>query len=166
MQADHKYFSQDKNYLLKTVQAFSKEYLLSQWLEEILKAYNLQHNPMGLEDDFTLEIRQKIYSAKPLIESAYDVLAAVYRLDHGDNQLAFQWDGRTHMEVYDTEWKSMFNYWTQQLSQIKEIQRPILRYAISNGQTNPEFLKQSIRKGVLSYFNIRLRATTLYRVSA
>ena len=149
-----------------SVQAFSKEYLLSQWLDEILRAYNLQHNPMGLEDDFTLEIRKKIYFAKPLIEQSYDILAAVYRLDFGDNQLAFQWDGRTHMEVYDADWKSMFNYWIQQLSQIKEIQRPILRYSISNNQTNPEFLQQSVRRGILGYFNIRLRASTLYRISA
>ena len=166
MQADDKYFSQDKNYLLKTVQAFSKEYLLKQWLDEILFAYNLQHNPMGLEDDFTIEIRKKIYAAKPLIESSYDILAAIYRLDHGDNQLSFQWDGRTHMEVYDADWKAMFKHWTEKISLIKDVQRPILRFAVSDNQTNPEFLRQSIRKGILGFFNIRLRSNSLIRLSA
>ena len=166
VQAENKYFSQDKNYLLKTVQAFSKEYLLDLWLEEVLNAYNQQHNPMGLEDDFTLEIRRKITTAKPLIDTSYDILAAVYRMDHGDNQLSFQWDGRTHMEVYDADWKAMFKYWIQQLSQIKEIQRPILRFAVSDNQTNTEFLSHSIRKGILGFFRIRLRSNTLYRVSA
>ena len=166
MLSDVKYFTQDKNYLLKSVQAFSKEFLLNCWLESVLAAYSRQHNPMGLEDDFTLEIRDKISLAKPLLEDAYDILAAVYRHDHGDNQLSFQWDGRTHMEVYDADWKAMFDYWVQELSEIKEIQRPILKFAISANQTNTEFLKQSIRKGVLSHFNIRLRSNTLYRVSA
>lgn len=166
MYVEDKYFSQDKNYLLKTVQAFSKEALLEEWLQEILKAYNLQHNPMGLEDDFTIELKKKILTSKGLIEEAYDLLAAVYRYDFGDNQLAFQWDGRTHMEVYDADWKAMYRHWTSQLSLIKEIQRPVLRYAVSENQTNTEFLKQSIKKGIQGYFKIRLRSKSLYRVSA
>ena len=68
MYVEDKYFSQDKNYLLKTVQAFSKEVLLEEWLQEILHAYNLQHNPLGLEDDFTIELRKKILTSKGLIE--------------------------------------------------------------------------------------------------
>jgi len=163
---EEKYFDQDKNYLLKTVQAFSKDSLLGSWLDQILIAYNLQHNPLGLEDDFTLEVREKIQAAKSLLEDSYDILAAIYRHDHGDNQLTFQWDGRTHMEVYDADWKAMYRHWVQQLSLIKEIQRPVLRFAISENLTNTDFLKQSIRKGILSNFKIRLRAQTLYRVSA
>jgi len=166
VQIDDKYFSQDKNYLLKTVQAFSKEFLLNEWLKEFLIAYNIQHNPMGLEDDFTLELKEKIVTAKPLLEEVYDVLAAIYRMDYGANQLEFQWDGRTHMEVYDADWKAMYKHWTQQLSLIKEIQRPILRFAVSGLQTNNEFLVQSIRRGVLSFFKVRLRSNTIYRISA
>ncbi len=166
MQIEDKYFLQDKNYLLKTVQAFSKESLLNQWLQEILNAYNLQHNPMGLEDDFTLELKSKIHRAKGLLEDPYDIIAAIYRLDYGDNQLTFQWDGRTHMEVYDADWKAMYGHWIQQLSLIKEVQRPLLRFAVSGIHTNTDFLTQSIKKGILSFFNIRLRSQTLYRVSA
>ena len=166
MQIEDKYFLQDKNYLLKTVQAFSKESLLEKWLHEILNAYSLQHNPMGLEDDFTLELERKIFSAKELLEEPYNILAAIYRLDHGDNQLAFQWDGRTHMQVYDTDWKAMYEHWIQKISLVKEVQRPILRYAVSGNQTNTEFLSQSIKRGVLSFFKIKLRAQRLYRRSA
>lgn len=166
MLVEEKYFVQDKNYLLKTVQAFSKEILLKSWLEETLKAYTFQHNPMGLEDDFIIELRAKIESSKSLIADLYDVLAAIYRYDHGDNQLEFQWDGRTHMEVYDADWKAMYTHWVQQLSLMKEIQRPIIRYAVSDGATNTEFLQQSIKKGILSFFKVRMRTQTLYRVSA
>ena len=163
---EDKYFLQDKNYLLKTVQAFSKDSLVNRWLEAVLQAYNLQHNPMGLEDDFILELRHKITSARELLSDCYDILSAIYRLDYGENQLTFQWDGRTHMEVYDADWKAMYTHWTQELSTIKEVQRPIIRFAVSGTQTNSEFLTQSIRKGILGYFKIRMRSQTIYRVSA
>lgn len=166
MLVEEKYFPHDKNYLLKTVQAFAKERLLTIWLDEILAAYNHQHNPMGLEDDFVIELREKIGIGTDLLEELYDILAGIYRYDHGDNQLEFQWDGRTHMEVYDTDWRAMYLHWIRELSLIKEIQRPIVRYAVSGKMVNTEFLKQSLRKGILTYFQIRLRSQTLYRVSA
>ena len=166
MLIEEKYFPQDKNYLLKSVQAFSKDNLLNLWLEEMLKAYNYQHNPMGLEDDFIIELRKKISIGKELLEEVYDVLAAIYRYDHDDNQLSFQWDGREHMEVFDAEWKSMYFHWIQQLSLVKEVQRPIIKYAVTGNMTNNDFLKQSIRRGILNHFGVRLRAQTLYRISA
>lgn len=155
MFVDDKYFSQDKNYLLKTVQAFSKENLLDEWLVQTLYSYNSLHNPMGLEDDFILILKQNIQKAKPLISENYDILAAIYRLRHGDNQLEFMWDGRTHMEQYDSEWKNKFSKWVKTLSDIKEVQRPIIRYATSSHQTNNTFLHLSIRKAILSYFNVK-----------
>lgn len=166
MLVEDKYFAQDKNYLLKTVQAFSKDSLIDEWIEQILHAYNLQHNPMGLEDDFILELKSKIQAGKELLNEHYDTLAAIYRLNHGDNQLAFVWDGRTHMEVYDADWKSMYREWIEQLSMVKEVQRPIIRYSVSTGMVNSDFLRQTLRKGILSHFKLRMRSQTLYRVSA
>jgi len=157
---------QDKNHLLKTVQAFSKEHLLAVWLEEVLNAYSVQHNPMGLEDDFMIELRSKINDSKEIINEPYDILSAIYRFDHVCNQLAFQWDGRTHMEVYDAAWKAMYLRWAQQLSLVKEVQRPIVKYAITGGNANTDFLKALIRKGILNFFNIRMKSQTLYRISA
>lgn len=166
MLVEEKYFPQDKNYLLKTVQAFSKDSLLNKWLDHLLKAYSYQHNPMGLEDDFILELREKIERGRDMIDENYDLLAAIYRHDHADNQLEFQWDGRTHMEVYDAEWKSKYNEWITELSMTKEIQRPIIKYAIMDSSINHDFLKQSIRKAILSYFRIRIRAKTIFRSKA
>lgn len=166
MLIEEKYFSQDKNYLLKSVQAFSKEALLDQWLQEILNAYHLLHNPMGLVDDFIIELREKIHLGKELLEDNYDVLAAIYRHDHADNQLEIMWDGRSHMEAYDSDWKEMYEQWIAKLSQIKEIQRPIIKYVVSESGVNHQFLKQSIRRAMLSHFGLRMRSQTLYRVSA
>ncbi|MEQ9305891.1 MAG: hypothetical protein RJQ14_18400 [Marinoscillum sp.] len=166
MLIEEKYFPQDKNYLLKSVQAFSKESLLNDWLQQILTSYSLQHNPMGLEDDFIIELKKKISFGKELLEDNYDLLAAIYRHDHADNQLEIMWDGRSHMEAYDADWKEMYANWIERLSLIKEIQRPIIKFAVSEGGINHTFLKQSIRRSILSNFELRMRSQTLYRVSA
>ena len=166
MLIEEKYFSQDKNYLLKSVQAFSKEILLDQWLRQILTAYSQQHNPMGLEDDFIIELKQKISRGIDLLADNYDILAAIYRHNHADNQLEIMWDGRSHMEAYDSEWKEMYAKWIEQLSLNKDIQRPIVKYAVSEGGINHDFLKLSIRRAILSHFGLRMRANKLYHLSA
>ncbi|WP_421762775.1 hypothetical protein [Ekhidna sp.] len=164
MLIEEKYFTQDKNYLLKSVQAFSKEILLDQWLQQILTSYNLQHNPMGLEDDFIIELKKKIHFAKDILEDNYDIIAAIYRHDHSDNQLEIMWDGRSHMEAYDSDWKSMYAKWIGRLSLIKEIQRPIIKYAVSEGGVNHTFLVQSIRRSILSHFGLRIKSQKIYRI--
>lgn len=166
MLVEEKFFKQDKNYLLKAVQAFSKESLLHEWTQQLFKAYNLQHNPMGLTDGFILELEQKIIRGKQLLEDNYDLLAAIYRFNHSDNQLEFNWDGRSHMETYDEEWKAMYRTWLKELSLIKEIQRPVIKYAIQDADVNSEFLQISIRKALLAHFNLRLKSHTLYKLSA
>lgn len=163
---EEKYFSQDKNYLLKSVQAFSKEILLDQWLQQILASYSIQHNPMGLEDDFMLELKQKISQAKGLLEDNYNIIAAIYRHNHADNQLEIMWDGRSHMEAYDSDWKEMYSNWIQKLSLIKDVQRPIIKYAVSESGIDHTFLTHSIRRAILSQFNLRMRSQTLQRIKA
>ena len=53
MSIEQKYFYGDKNYLLKTVQAFSKEALIDYWAVEAYQGYMSIENPLGLEDNFT-----------------------------------------------------------------------------------------------------------------
>lgn len=166
MLIEEKYFKQDKNYLLKSVQAFSKESLLNTWIDELLRAYNQQHNPMGFEDDFTIQLKAEIAKGKELLEDNYDILAAIYRFNHSDNQLEFNWDGRSHMETYHEEWKERFGQWTVELSLVKEIQRPVIKYATQGTGINNEFLLISIRKAILSHFDLRLKAQRLSQLSA
>ena len=60
MSIEQKYFYDDKNYLLKTVQAFSKEALTIYWAVEAYHGYMTMENPLGLEDNFTLSIKSEI----------------------------------------------------------------------------------------------------------
>ncbi|MBX2915164.1 MAG: hypothetical protein KF856_07820 [Cyclobacteriaceae bacterium] len=107
-----KFFPLDKNYLLEQAQLDSRQHLLVQLVEKVKSIHLLKHNPLGLEDDFSLSIKRfQLKNAKPL-ESFYQNLAAVYRYKHGENQLEFMWDGREHIDKYKTEWEAAFINWT------------------------------------------------------
>jgi hypothetical protein len=107
-----KFFPLDKNYLLEEAQVLSQQHLLTQLVENVKSLHLQKHNPLGLEDDFTLSIKNfHLKNLKPL-EIFYQNLAAVYRYKHGQNQLEFVWDGRDHIEKYKAEWGTAFIEWT------------------------------------------------------
>jgi len=167
MSIEQKYFPSDKNHLLKTVQAFGKERFLKQWTEECFNGFLKAENPMGLRDDFTIFLESKIQGGRFILEEAYELLAAIYRLRHGDNQLSFMWDGRTHMEYYDEEWKNTFTRWTEQLCEHKEVYKSIIRAALADEKTNTDFLRASLRRFILKKFKLKLtRSQKLYSQTA
>jgi hypothetical protein len=159
MSIEQKYFPTDKNHLLKTVQAFAKDRLLSTWTSEAYQGYLKAENPLGLEDDFTLFLKSKIQNAAFILEEAYDLMAAIYRLRHGDNQLSFMWDGRTHMEYYEEEWTHWFRQRTTVLCEQKDVYRVILKAALADHKTNTLFLKATLRRALLRYFQLKLTRT-------
>lgn len=156
MLIDHKYFPADKNHLLKTVQAFSKDVLLEIWTRNAFEGFMMVENPLGLEDSFTQSIRNDIIKGKDILDEVYDLLAAVYRFRYGSNQLTFMWDGRTHMEFYDQEWRDCFEEWTKKLSTKPEVYRAIIKAALATEGTNTDFLKSSIRRTILKDYKIKL----------
>jgi hypothetical protein len=167
MSIDQKYFPQDKNYLLKTVQAFSKDYLLRRWAHLSFEAYMVCENPLGLQDTFTLGLQEKMLDGAHILGQAYDVLAAIYRYKQGDNQLEFIWDGRTHMEYYDEEWKKTFEAWAFQLCMQREVYRQVIRAAFIDPRMGTDFLQASVRRTALAHFGVKLsRARHLLAQSA
>ena len=167
MSIDLKYFQQDKNYLLKTVQAFSKEALLHIWTQEAYKSYIILENPLGLEDSFTLSIQSSIHKGSCILDEVYDLIAAVYRLKEDNNQLSFMWDGRSHMEYYDAEWRTTFGAWIIELCKKGEIHRAIIKASLADKKTNTDFLANSIRLAILDHFKIKqTRSRKLQLLSA
>lgn len=107
-----KFFPLDKNYLLEEAQLALQDTLLTQLIEKIKLHYQLIHNPLGLDDSFSRQVRDfETRNFNPLY-TFYQNLAAVYRYKSGDNQLEFVWDGRDHQEKYQLEWTSAFEQWT------------------------------------------------------
>ena len=166
MSIDLKYFPGDKNYLLKTVQAFTKEALMDQWCRHAYQGYSQAENPMGLQDDFTVELQANISRGKFILDEAYDLLAAIYRFKYGDNQLTFIWDGRTHMEFYDETWKETVSEWTQDISRHPEIYRSIVKASLKSDNENIDFLKGSMKRFILRKFEINLTRSRVLRAIA
>ena len=103
-----KFFPLDKNYLLEEAQLQLREELLRYLIEKVKDSFELRHNPLGLVDSFSLQIRKYQTSSVESLNRFYEGLAAVYRLKCGDNQLEFIWDGRDHLEKYKTDWIAFF----------------------------------------------------------
>ena len=164
MLIEDKFFSADKNYLLKTVQAFSKEMLIRSWAQEAFKSFNEIENPLGLRDSFYVKLENQILNGRFILSGSYDILAAWFRYKYGSNQLAFLWDGRSHMEFYDAEWKEYFQSIIAKITSDPAIYKSIVRAAISDASTDVTFVEQHIKRSLLGHLNIRMTRANKLRV--
>ncbi|MFY0601890.1 MAG: hypothetical protein JXR03_19605 [Cyclobacteriaceae bacterium] len=156
MHYQDKYFDQDKNSILRAAQGFVEPQLLNFWVERAVEGYRINENPMGLVDDFILELNGvKTYDTSFLSE-LYTTLAAIYRLKKGDNQLEIIWDGRSHYEVYAENWTSEFEIWMNHFCNQPEVYRAIIKICVLKYDTNSKFLFYGIRRNILSHFKVEI----------
>lgn len=160
-----KYFDQDKNTMLRAAQGFIEPQLLNLWVKKALAAYKQRENPLGLVDDFILELEKIDQYETSILSEIYEIMSAIYRFKKGDNQLEFIWDGRSHYEVYAENWKSEFESWVSQLSQSPEIYRPILKACVLKQDTNHKMLFYAIRRIILNHFQIQIGRNKMLRTA-
>jgi hypothetical protein len=110
-----KFFVHDKNYLLEAAQLRLQDRLLQNLVEKAKVAYGFIHNPLGLNDQFSEQIKACHSFELAQLETFYLNLAGIYRYKFGENQLDFLWDGRDHTEKYEEEWMQTFDMWTNVL---------------------------------------------------
>jgi hypothetical protein len=109
-----KFFPLDKNYLLEEAQLSLQDDLLTALTEKAKLRYEQHHNPLQLDDSFSLRIKTfQPRNLKPL-SGFYQTLAGVYRYKFGDNQLELLWDGQSHFEKYRRDWANVFGHWTDE----------------------------------------------------
>lgn len=125
-----KLFPLDKNYILKEAQLSAKQYLLDRLVQEVKSSYLLYCNPLGLEDDTILKIRNYKKYDTSLLEEFYDNLAGIYRYKFGSNQLEFLFDGKDHFEKYQEEWAEMFMEWIRSFCKEENFLKAILEVTI------------------------------------
>lgn len=131
----HKFFSLDKNYLLKEAQLNATDRLLADLVNRAANFYNLHHNPLGIEDDTIKAI--KAYRASPPLpdfEHFYTKMAVIYRYFHGETQLGFIWDGRSHVEYYEELWENFFVTETNKMMQSASFLKIILELTVFASQ--------------------------------
>jgi len=151
-----KFFPLDKNYLLKEAQLVLQEAFLTRLLEKVKEHYQLIHNPLGLDDSFSQQIKHfEIRDFKPL-NRFYSNLAAVYRYKYGDNQLAFAWDGRDHLEIYQTEWTSAFESWTNEFCKHELFLQSVLDLTVFLPENQQVHLAESrMNHFILKHFEVK-----------
>ena len=108
-------FLLDKNYILKQAQQDLRLELQALLVDKIKEGYYALYNPLRLSDDTTelIEAFRPIHFT--LFDELYDVLCGIYRYKIGDNQLEFLFDGRSHYEMYLSDWKGAFIDYVDQL---------------------------------------------------
>jgi hypothetical protein len=109
-----KFFRYDKNYLLRSVQEELRGRLMAYLYSRGRRAFQQHFNPLGLEDSLSRRIRTARPQLAPLAD-LYCTLAAIYRYQHGGNQLELLFNGKTHEEQYHLDWSRAFAGWCEQL---------------------------------------------------
>lgn len=145
-----KLFPLDKNYLLKEAQLGCEEALLGALVEKVKEAYLLYCNPLGLEDDAVLKIKNSKHVDTSLLEDFYEHLAGIYRYKYGSNQLEFLFDGRSHLEKYQDDWSASFLTWVDDFCQEENFLKAILEVTIFYPQDRKALLAGNRLKAFIS----------------
>lgn len=126
-----KYFSRDKNYILKEAQ-LSLENSLLQYLVDFVKIeYLLRSNPLGISDDTVQKIKKHKSKDYSHLHEFYVNLAGVYRFTYyGDNQLEFIFDGRNDHDKYVEEWNATFRKWVKEFCKHENFIRSVLELTV------------------------------------
>lgn len=160
-----KYFKQDKNSILRAAQGFVEPQLLRRWAEIALESYMQLENPMGLIDDFILELESIKKYDTSFLQELYEIMAAIYRYKKGDNQLEIIWDGRSHYEVYAENWSAEFEDCVKAFCMKPEVYRAIIKACILQQGNNNKFLFYGIRKVILNHFRMRIGRNKLLKTA-
>ena len=152
-----KFFQLDKNYLLESAQLSMRDRLLSTLLEKVKKTYELQHNPLLLEDSFFLKIRHHVSGNLNPLHTFYDNLAGVYRFKFGENQLEILWNGLDHREKYEREWAASFDQWTTTFCQNEQFLKAVLDLTVFLPQNNQAQLAENrMNYIILQYLEVKI----------
>ncbi|MDH5381724.1 MAG: hypothetical protein OEW75_12770 [Cyclobacteriaceae bacterium] len=154
-----KYFQQDKNYILYGAQ-FDKEEELLQYLVEYSKTYYQQkYNPLGLIDDTILKIKdhENQDTDVHMFSEFYELISAVYRFRHGNNQLEFLFDGMDHYTKYSIDWDSAFKEWIVKLFNTEAFLKTVLQLTVFNAQGHSKNLALNrMNTYMFQHFNLKV----------
>lgn len=150
-------FPQDKNYILKEAQENTKTQLLNFLSETVRNTYLDKYNPLGLEDDTIIAIRNCKHPQVSNLESFYYELAAVYRYKIGSNQLEFIFSGKSHYDKYIDDWREAFEIWTEDFMDSPYFIRAVIQMTILGPNDRSASLAANRLKVYLSqYFNLKI----------
>jgi hypothetical protein len=150
-----RFFDQDKNYILKSAQLDFKDQAVELMIDIAIDSYLRKNNPLGLIDDFVLQLQQYQNPDTEFLYKPYHLLSAVYRLLHSDNQLEFNWSGKSHNEIFTEEWRDMLGHWMRKMTLNSYLDKLIIKGAIINPYSDHSMLEAHINKIIYKNFPVR-----------
>lgn len=145
-------FPSDKNYILNEVQASGKESLLKSLVIFVKNYYLQQYNPLGLVDDTVLRILESSDFPLQAFDEFYHDLASIYRFKHGEVQLEFLFDGKSHFEKYTEDWEQFFQQHVRIFCQNRFFIRAVLDIAVFHHHDRVAYLAGDRLKYFLTNF--------------
>ena len=150
-------FPQDKNYILKEVQADTQQALLQQLVRKVRHTYLSKFNPLGLEDDTIRAIACCQEFRLDHLDAFYWELAGVFRYRIGSNQLEFIFSGKSHYDKYYDDWTEAFDLWLEDFLLSQYFIRAVLEMSILQPHGRAALLARDRMKVYLSqYFNLKV----------
>ena len=89
--------------------------LQARLIDLVKEGYYTLFNPLRLPDETTDQIDDFKPNHLSFFDELYDVLAGIYRYQLGDNQLELLFDGRSHYEMYMSDWPKAFDEYVNEL---------------------------------------------------
>ncbi|TRX50453.1 hypothetical protein FNH22_25780 [Fulvivirga sp. M361] len=152
-----KYFPFDKNYILEKAQ-FDQEERLIVYLINFVKAYyQVNANPLGLEDDTTIAIKNHATEYTDRLTEFYRHLAGIYRFKHGQNQLELLFDGQDHYQKYVEDWKIKYKEWLHEFCAKPNFVKAVLELTVFFPEGKKSFLAESRMKTFIQqHFDLKV----------
>lgn len=150
-------FLLDKNYLLKQVQSDLKPELQARLVDLVRDGYYSLFNPLRLPDETTEEIDNFKPIHLSFFNELYDVLAGIYRYQLGDNQLEMLFDGRSHYEMYMSDWPKAFDSFINELCTKKNFVLAGLELSVFHDPSKRiELAQNRMKVSIFDHFGLRI----------
>lgn len=150
-------FPLDKNYIYRQAQSNLEDALLEGMVEELKKAYTLWYNPLGLLDDTYVQILRNREFPKNRIMVIYAQLCGIHRYQNASNQLELLFDGRSHLEKYQDDWREQFLMLIRQLGRHESYVKTMLRMTLLyDTESRAEFAENRCKSFINDYFGVRI----------
>lgn len=151
-----KFFKGDKNYLLEEAQMRLEASLMHTLFKSVQEHYFLIFNPLRLQDDTSMQILKARFHKADWQQVIYLQLSATYRFLNNDNQLELVFDGRSHLDVYEDEWKRFFREWMLDACAQPTMLRTLIQLMVFHRDARSEEMAVSrLRQFINQQFGIR-----------
>ncbi|MFY0687595.1 MAG: hypothetical protein JXQ90_10550 [Cyclobacteriaceae bacterium] len=148
-------FDHDRNYIVKQMQQDMQLDLSNLAIQRAVDNYLAYENPMGLIDDFVLQLQNIKQFNTDFLKEFYFTAASLFRFLYIDNQLEFVWDGRSQYEKYQDDWSNTFLSWIDKFHNTRSFSKIILKGAVLHQDQRTEFLQNSLIRILLSEFKVK-----------